>query len=123
MPDYQEYIRAWRKRWAKEEQDRLDRAEQLRRVARECARRLVQDYDAERVYLFGSLLSDDRVHDRSDIDLAVEGLDGDLYFRALADLWKLLPEGAELDLVPLEQAWPTMLERVKSEGMVLDVSE
>jgi predicted nucleotidyltransferase len=76
MPDYQEYIQAWRKRWAREEQDRLDRAEQLRRVARECARRLVQDYNAERVYLFGSLLSDDRVHDRSDIDLAVEGLDG-----------------------------------------------
>jgi predicted nucleotidyltransferase len=84
---------------------------------------LVRDYDAERVYLFGSLLSDDRVHDRSDIDLAVEGLDGGLYFRALAELWKLLPEGAELDLVPLEQAWPSMLERVKSEGIVLDVAE
>ena len=123
MPDYQEYIQAWRQRWAKRDQDRLDRAEQLRQIAHECARRLVQDYDAERVYLFGSLLSDDRVHDRSDIDLAVEGLEGDLYFRALADLWKLLPEGAELDLVPLEQAWPSMFERVKSEGIVLDVSE
>jgi predicted nucleotidyltransferase len=123
MPDYQEYIQAWRKRWAQEEQDRQERAKQLCRVARECARRLVQEYGAERVYLFGSLLSTDRVHDRSDIDLAVEGLDGDLYFRALADLWKLLPEGAELDLVPLEQAWPSMLERVRSEGMVLDVAE
>jgi predicted nucleotidyltransferase len=123
MPDYQEYIQAWRERWAKRKQDRLDRAEQLRQIARECARRLVEDYDAERVYLFGSLLHDDRVHDRSDIDLAVEGLDGELYFRALADLWKLLPEDAELDLVPLEQAWPSMLERVRSEGVVLDVSE
>jgi predicted nucleotidyltransferase len=123
MPDYRPYIRAWRKRWAKREQERLDRAQQLRQIARECAHRLMRDYDAERVYLFGSLLSDDRVHDRSDIDLAVEGLDGSLYFRALADLWKLLPEGAELDLVPLEQAWPSMLERVKSEGIVLDVTE
>lgn len=120
MPDYQEYVQAWRKRWAKREQDRLDRAQQLRQIARECARRLVHDYHAERVYLFGSLLNDDRVHARSDIDLAVEGLDGDLYLRALADLWKLLPEGAELDLVPLEQAWPSMLERVKTEGIVLD---
>ena len=93
----------------------------MRQIAQECARRLVQDYDAERVYLFGSLLSDDRVHDKSDIDLAVEGLDGDLYLRALADLWQLLPEGAELDLVPLEQAWPSMFERVKTEGIVLDV--
>lgn len=123
MPDYQEYVQAWRKRWAKREQDRLDRAKELRQVARECARRLVRDYHAERVYLFGSLLNDDRVHARSDIDLAVEGLDGDLYFRALADLWKLLPEGAELDLVPLEQAWPSILERVQTEGIVLDVSE
>ena len=123
MPDYQTYIQAWRRRWAKEEQERLERAEQLRQIALECARLLVQNYAAQRVYLFGSLLHDDRVHDRSDIDLAVEGLEGDLYFRALADLWELLPEGAALDLVPLEQAWPSMSERVKSEGVVLDVSE
>jgi predicted nucleotidyltransferase len=123
MQDYQTYIQAWRKRWAKEERERRARAEQPRQVAKVCAQRLVKRHRVKRVYLFGSLLSQDLVHSGSDIDLAVEGLEGDVYFRALADLWRLLPPGAELDLVPLEQAWPSVVERVRTERIRLDVSE
>jgi predicted nucleotidyltransferase len=82
----------------------------------------VQDFGASRVYLFGSLLEDGVVHDRSDIDLAVEGLDGRLYFKALRDVWSLLPAGVELDLVLLESSWPGLAERVESEGVVLDAA-
>jgi predicted nucleotidyltransferase len=83
---------------------------------------LVQDFGASRVYLFGSLLEDDVVHDRSDIDLAVEGLDGRLYFKALRVVWSLLPAGVELDLVLLESSWPGLAERVKTEGVLLDAA-
>lgn len=82
----------------------------------------MQDFGASRVYLFGSLLEDELVHKRSDIDLAVEGLKGRLYFKALRDLWRLLPEGGELDLVVLEQAWPGLAQRVRSEGVLLDAA-
>ncbi len=96
------------------------RAQHLREIAHACARRLVQDFGASKVYLFGSLLEEDLVHHRSDIDLAVEGLEGKLYFKALSEVWALLPAGAELDLVLLERAWPGLAERVRREGVLLD---
>jgi len=120
--DYREYVEAWRKRLSQEESERRMRARRLRELAHACARRLVQDFGARKVYLFGSLLREDVVHARSDIDLAVEGLEGDSYFEALSAVWKLLPAGVELDLVLLEEAWPGLAERVRTEGELLDAA-
>jgi predicted nucleotidyltransferase len=50
----------------------------------------VQDFGARKVYLFGSLLDQGSVHARSDIDLAVEGLEGGLYFKARRRDWPYL---------------------------------
>ncbi|MFZ5915450.1 MAG: nucleotidyltransferase family protein [Chloroflexota bacterium] len=94
----------------------------IAQVARTCARRLVEDFGVSKVYLFGSLVEEEMAHDRSDIDLAVEGLEGRLYLKALRELWRLLPEGGELDLVLLERAWPDLAERVKTEGVLLDAA-
>lgn len=118
--DYHEYVKAWRERLAKQEEARQVRAQDLQDVAHACARRLVQVFGASKVYLFGSLLEEDLVHDRSDIDLAVEGLEGKLYFKALREVWALLPAGVELDLVLLERAWPGLAERVRREGVLLE---
>jgi predicted nucleotidyltransferase len=93
---------------------------QARRVAEECARHLYGAYGVRRVYLIGSVVRGISFHERSDLDLAVEGLAVDRYFRALADLWKLLPSGMELDLIPLEDAHPELRELVLQEGMLLD---
>jgi predicted nucleotidyltransferase len=120
--DLSEYVEAWRERLAKQKGEQRMRAQELRQVARTCARRLVQDFGASKVYLFGSLVEEELVHDRSDIDLAVEGLEGRLYFKALRELWRLLPEGGELDLVPLEQARPDLTRRVTTEGVLLDAA-
>jgi predicted nucleotidyltransferase len=118
--EYSEYVEAWRKRLAQEESERRMRAKQLREVARACAHRLAEDFGAREVYLFGSLLREDVVHGRSDIDLAVEGLERARCFKALSALWKLLPAGVELDLVPLEDARSGLAERVRAEGELLD---
>jgi len=120
--DFQEYIETWRERLARQETARQVRTQHLRGVADACARRLIQDFGASKVYLFGSLLEKDLVHDRSDIDLAVEGLEGTLYFKALRAVWDLLPAGVELDLVLLERAWPGLAERVRKEGVLLDAA-
>lgn len=120
--DYREYVEAWRKRLARREARKQARAQQLRQIARSCARRLVREFGAKRVYLFGSLLDEELVHDRSDIDLAVEGLAGKVYFKALAGVWELLPAGVDLDLVLLERAWPGLARRVESEGVLLDAA-
>lgn len=120
--DFAEYVEAWRERLARRQSGQQMRVQHLREVARACAQRLVQDFGARKVYLFGSLLEGGLAHDRSDIDLAVEGLEGKLYFKVLRDVWRLLPAGVELDLVLLEQAWPGLAERVRTEGVLLDAA-
>jgi predicted nucleotidyltransferase len=120
--DIHQYVQAWRERLAAQESWEQDRALYLRQVAQDCARHLVQEFGANKVYLFGSLVQGDFVHARSDIDLAVEGLEGRLYWKALSALWALLPAGTELDLIRLERAWPGLAERVRVEGELLDVA-
>lgn len=120
--DLYEYVDAWRNRLAEKEAQRQMQAAHLREVARACAQRLVEDFGASKVYLFGSLKQENLVHNRSDIDLAVEGLSAERYFEALSEMWALLPQGVELDLVRLERAWPSLLKRIEAEGELLDAA-
>jgi len=114
------YRKAWQRRWQEADKKREERIYLARQASEACARLLAERYGARRVYLFGSLVGSRSIHDRSDIDLAVEGLGpGRAYWRALAQLWASLPPGIELDLVPLEDADPELVERILTEGELL----
>ena len=92
------------------------RAERLRAQLPKAASMLVTHYQARRVVLFGSLANG--THDeQSDVDLAVEGLPSAVYFHALADLMDLF--AGPVDLVRIEEAMPSLLERIQEEGQVL----
>lgn len=97
----------------------------MRPAVERCACLLAEEFGVRCVYLFGSAAAG-RLHARSDIDLAVVGLPPGQYFRALSRLWGLLPAGMSLDLVPWEDAQPTLRQRVLKEGILLygaDLSE
>jgi predicted nucleotidyltransferase len=98
--EYESYIETWRARVNK----RKEREKQLSKVAKErakkCAEFLAEEFKVRRVYLFGSL-AEGFFHEDSDIDLAVEGLEPHLYFKALAKLHEV-SGGFKVDLVPLE---------------------
>lgn len=115
----EDYVEAWRRRFREERERRRKRAQAAEKIARRCAHLLHERYGVSKVYQFGSLKDAEEFHERSDIDLAVEGLAPSLYFRALAELWRQLPPGMELDLVPLEDADPELQERLMREGVVL----
>jgi len=85
-----------------------DRKAEALAAAQACAELLKTRFGARRVIIFGSLAGQGPWHGRSDIDLAVEGLAPADYIPALSACWELLPEGIELDLVPLEDAHPEM---------------
>ncbi len=119
MSKYEVYINTWRKRLSYEAMQTRNRIERMRRVAAQCTELLASKYDVERIYLFGSLVGDRLTHDRSDIDLAVAGLASRSYFPALADLWDILPHDLTLDLIPLEDAYTSLKERVLKEGKLL----
>jgi len=89
--------------------------EQALAAAQTCARLLRERFGARRVILFGSAARPDTWHAGSDIDVAVEGLAPDRFFAAYSACRDLLPHGMELDLVPLEQAYPELRARILGE--------
>ncbi|RME46580.1 MAG: nucleotidyltransferase domain-containing protein [Chloroflexi bacterium] len=107
-----------RRRWERQQQERARRRERAWKVARRAAALLKEQYDAKRVMLFGSLVRGDRFYARSDVDLAVWGLDERLYYRVVSHLLDLDPT-IEVDLVMAEDAPPALLEAIEREGMTL----
>lgn len=75
--------------------------------------RLLVAAGAQRVLVFGSLVSGD-LHERSDIDLAVAGLPPQRYFATLAQLLACAP--VAVDLVELESAPASLAAHILETG-------
>ena len=81
------------------------------------ARLLGEQMGLERVILFGSLATG-RFHDRSDIDLAIDGLPAGESIRAHRVTEEQEPE-FEFNLVPLEGAPSFLRDAIARDGVVL----
>ena len=87
------------------------------REARRAAARLVAEHGAKRVILFGSVARKARLHADSDIDLAVEGMSKETYYRLAGDL--LTTNGKRIDLVRLEDVRESFRRIIALEGVLL----
>ena len=96
----------------------MDRKEKLRRAAERCVLVLSDKYKVKRAFLIGSLV-EGIVHERSDIDLVVEGLAPGLYMKALTELWDILADGVDLNLIPFEDAYESLREKAVAEGELM----
>lgn len=88
-----------------------------RREAEQMAERLVKQYGARRVILFGSVARQRRLRPDSDIDLAVEGMSTDDFYRIVGDL--RTSQGRGVDLLRLETARESFRKVIALEGVVL----
>ena len=97
-----------------------DRAAALA-AAQRAAGLLVRRYGARRVYLFGSLAGTGSAlfQPASDIDLAVEGLPGEGFWKALAAVDAVMPRGHPANIIRLESAQPFIREVVLQRGVLL----
>ncbi|MDH3602078.1 MAG: nucleotidyltransferase domain-containing protein, partial [Candidatus Tectomicrobia bacterium] len=98
------------------------------RLAARCADLLQERFGAKRVIPFGSVVGQGTWHAGSDLDLAVEGVAPEQFFRAWSTLRELLPPGLEVDLVALEQASEVLRARIlgkkpMSEEPLIDLKE
>jgi predicted nucleotidyltransferase len=106
----QEYIlTAQRRSQSRLEQIALWRSRGIE-VAKKAANLLKQEFGAERVVLFGSVLGEG-FHESSDLDLAVWGLPESLYFKAVARLEGL--DGFVIDLVEVQHAFPHIADAIQ----------
>ena len=116
----QEKMKAyWTQRKQLKEQIEQDRRQDALKKAAKIAKILKENYGALQVILFGSLAWGNHFHEKSDIDIFVIG------FPKESDYWGALGESEHLaDPFPLsivleENAVPSLIERVKKEGVVL----
>ena len=84
-------------------------------IAEECAHVLKERFGVREVYVFGSVTGEGPWHDRSDLDIAVEGLASRDYFRALSVLDEVMPPELELDLFPLEDMRQELVAKIRGE--------
>lgn len=87
-------------------------------VAREAAGLLKEQFGAKQVGLFGSVLEPEFFDQRSDVDLAVWGLNEKDYYRAVARLLDIEPS-ISVDLVEVEFASPRLRATIEKEGVIL----
>lgn len=95
-----------------------ERFEHAWEVAKEAAVLLQTEFGADQVVAFGSLVDKSLFHIRSDIDLAVWGLPGQVYYRAVGRLQGLATAVA-IDLVCIEDASATLQAVIKQDGVIL----
>ena len=87
------------------------RQQQGLEVARKAASILKQEFGAERVVLFGSMLDHERMWWGSDIDLAVWGLRSEDFFKAGAAIERC--HNFSIDLVEIQSAKPHILNAIE----------
>jgi len=105
-----------RRRWAREQRQLAEYHERAWGVARQAGAMLRERFGAGRVVVFGSLVRQSLFHSRSDVDLAVWGLEDRSYYRAVAQLLALDP-AIEVDMVMAEEASAALLASVEKEGV------
>ena len=116
MSDYQKY---WKNKFVKREKDLEKYKKILNDLAKRCSVVLKKKYNVKEVYLIGSLISNHKIHEESDIDLVVLGLSDQYYFSALNDLYRLLPKELNIDLITKETASESMKRIIEKEGVLI----
>ncbi len=111
---YDSYIKAWKKRIVEKQKERAHLRERAYQDAHALANILYTKYSATNVYLFGSLLEKERFNENSDIDLAVEGLQGSIFFEAVGEL--LLRTKFPLNLIPLKNCPESLRKKIITTG-------
>ena len=88
------------------------------RVARKAAKILKIKFGVEKVMVFGSLVHPALFHESSDVDLAVWGLGGRDYYRAVSVLLDIEPS-ISIDLIVFEDARRVLQDVILKDGRQL----
>ncbi len=94
------------------------RRDQALDIGRKAGDLLKRKYGAERVVLFGSLAHGAWFTPRSDIDIYVEGISVDTFFKAEAEIQEM-SEGFKVDLIDSKECSPELLRKIEEEGIDL----
>ena len=112
------YKSSLEKRDLAKKQELRDQYTRYLSLANKIAASLYQDFFVQHVYLIGSLLDFDWFHKSSDIDIAVEGLNPTLYFKAFIEVEKIT-KGIPFHLIDMNTIPVTFKTKIVSKGKLL----
>ena len=112
------YKLATHERWEHEKKELSRQYQHAWSLARQLAALLKQEYHVHQVAVFGSLIHESLFHSRSDLDLAVWGLDEERYYRAVSKLSTLNPE-IKVELIRIEDSNDSLRAIIEQEGIIL----
>lgn len=115
--EFEKYLDGHLKQIAREEEELQKLAGEAMKKANMIASKLAETFNISKMYLFGSLAWGSFQID-SDIDLAVEGLPEELFLMAYG-VAENIAGSFKIDMVLLENAVPSLRERVIEEGTVI----
>ncbi len=116
--DIENYVKGWRKR-IERERHQMDTRYLNARMTIPMIIEILKKYDVEKIILFGSICQREDFHKHSDIDIAVVGLQDQLFFKAFGELMMKLD--FEIDLKPYEQLDPLMKDQILKKGEIIYV--
>lgn len=111
------YVAAWKRRARRRDEEERRRGAEALEEARRAGKILAERYGVARVIVFGSVAWKGRFRSTSDLDLAVEGLAPERFFRADAELAREIR--FPVDLKVLSDCPPSLRERIAQEGIVV----
>ena len=106
------------KKSEKEKKKLKKKHQKAREEAEKAASILKEEFKVEKVWLFGSILQEEKFHERSDIDLAASGIPPEMFYKALGKIMRKV-EGFQVDLVDMDDARESLRKRIKREGEVI----
>lgn len=106
------------RRREREKEDIARRKERAWAAARHAATLLKDQFQATRVVVFGSLVHDGFFTRWSDVDIAAWGIDPEDTFRAIGAVMDM-EAPLDVNLVDVNTCRPSILERIKEEGVDL----
>lgn len=86
--------------------------------AEKAARILKEEFQAEKVWLFGSLADKEKFWEKSDIDLAASGIPPEKFYKAMGYITRKT-EGFQIDLVDIDDCRKSLRKAIKEDGKVI----
>ena len=106
------------RRWQQEQQKLSSSFRHKWLIAEKAAEMLKKEFGVQQVAVFGSITQKALYHLRSDLDIAVWGLDEKKFHRAVAKLLQLEPSH-RIDLVRIEDARDSLRSVIDQEGVLI----
>ena len=113
--DVRAFFAAKTKRISEERRGSLSRAQ---RDAATIIEFIIETYNPKRIYQWGSLVRTAHFTERSDIDIAIEGLDHPFDLHRIIDYAETVTS-MPLDIVPIEEIAPEYAESIRSDGRLV----